>query len=246
VVRILAGTSGWSYPAWKGRFYPPDLPATRMLGAYATRLATVEVNNTFYRMPRPATLAGWRAEVPPGFVFALKAPQRVTHFQRLVGVEDAVAYFYRSAAELGADLGPVLFQLPPSLKKDLPRLRDFLALLPRGGRAALEFRHSSWHDDEVLAALADAGAALCIAEDEQAATPLVATASFGYLRLRRPDYDLRALAGWAERIRSQPWSEAFAFFKHEDEARGPEYALRMAELAGHGAAAEPGPGAPAP
>jgi uncharacterized protein YecE (DUF72 family) len=237
MVRILPGTSGWSYPAWKGRFYPPDLPATGMLRAYAARLGTVEVNNTFYRMPKASTLAGWRAEVPPGFVFALKASQRVTHFQRLVGVEDAVAYFYRTAAELGPALGPVLFQLPPTMKKDLPRLRDFLALLPRGGRAAIEFRHPTWHDGEVLGALADAGVALCVAEDEEAATPLVATASFGYLRLRRQDYDARAVAGWAERIQAQPWTEAFAFFKHEDEARGPELALRMAELAAAGAAA---------
>jgi uncharacterized protein YecE (DUF72 family) len=230
-VRILAGTSGWSYPAWKGRFYPGSLPAARMLAAYAARLPTVEVNATFYRMPRGAMLAGWRAQVPAGFVFALKGPQRVTHVKRLAGADGDVAAFQAAAAELGEALGPVLWQLPPSLRKDLPRLRDFLALLPRGGRAALEFRDPSWHSDDVLAALAEAGAALCVAEDEARATPLAATARFGYLRLRRPDYDDAALARWAERVRAQPWEAAFVYFKHEDEARGPAYALRFAALA---------------
>jgi len=154
------------------------------------------------------------------------------------GAADEVAFFHGAAAELGEALGPVLWQLPPSLRRDLPRLRDFLALLPRGGRAAFEFRDASWHEDDVLAALSDAGAALCVAEDEGRATPLVATARFGYLRLRRPDYDDRALARWAEAVRAQPWEAAFVFFKHEDEARGPDYALRFGALAG-GAAATP-------
>ncbi len=230
-MRILAGTSGYSYPAWKGKFYPADLPASRMLAAYATRLPAVEVNATFYRMPRPQTLAAWRAQVPDGFVLALKAPQRVTHVKRLSGAEEEVSRFLGAAAELGGVLGPVLWQLPPSLRRDLPRLRDFLALLPRGGRAAFEFRHDSWHDDAVLEALREAGAALCVADDEVRTTPLAATAPFGYLRLRRPDYDDAALAGWAERVKAQPWGEAFVFFKHEDEARGPDYALRFAAAA---------------
>jgi uncharacterized protein YecE (DUF72 family) len=231
-MRLRAGTSGYSYPAWKGRFYAADLPASRMLAAYAARLPTVEINATFYRMPRPATLAGWRAEVPPGFVFALKGPQRVTHVKRLAGVEDDVGFFLRAAAELGDGLGPVLWQLPPTLRKDLPRLRDFLALLPRGARAALEFRHESWHAEDVLATLSEAGVALCLADDEARSTPVAATAGFGYLRLRRPDYDDAALGRWLEAVRAQPWSEAFVFFKHEDEARGPELALRFAALAG--------------
>jgi uncharacterized protein YecE (DUF72 family) len=230
-VRILAGTSGYSYPAWKGPFYPPGLPASRMLAAYAERLPAVEINATFYRMPRAATLAAWRAEVPASFVFALKAPQRITHVKRLAGAEDDVAFFLRTAAELGATLGPVLWQLPPTLRKDVPRLREFLALLPRGGRSAFEFRHESWRSDDVLAALADAGAALCVAEDEAGATPLAATAGFGYLRLRRQDYDDAALARWAATIRAQPWREAFVFFKHEDEGRGPDYALRFGAAA---------------
>lgn len=233
-MRLLAGTSGWSYPAWKGPFYPASLPAAGMLAAYAARLPAVEVNATFYRMPRAAMLAGWRAQVPTGFVFALKGPQRVTHVKRLAGADADVATFHGAAAELGDALGPVLWQLPPSLRKDLPRLRDFLALLPPGGRAAFEFRDASWHSDDVLAALSGAGAALCIADDVARTTPFAPTASFGYLRLRRPDYDDAALARWAERVRAEAWEAAFVFFKHEDEARGPAYALRFAALAGAG------------
>lgn len=236
-MRVLAGTSGYSYPAWRGRFYDAALPASRMLAAYARRLPTVEINATFYRMPKASTLAGWRGEAPPGFVFALKAPQRVTHVKRLAGAAEDVAYFLRTAAELGDALGPLLWQLPPSLEKDLPRLRDFLSLLPRGGRSAFEFRHASWSSDDVLSALSEAGAALCIADDEERSTPLVATAGFGYLRLRRPDYDDAALARWADAVRAQGWSDAFVFFKHEDEARGPDFALRFAAIAGTGAAA---------
>ncbi len=240
-MRILAGTSGWSYPAWRGRFYPAGLPPTRFLAAYAAQLPAVEVNATFHRMPRPALLAGWRAQAPPGFVFALKAPQRVTHFQRLVGAEESVAAFYEAAAELGDALGPVLFQLPPAFAKDLPRLRDFLALLPRGGRAAFEFRHPSWLSPDVLGVLADAGAALCAADTDEGTAPLVPTAPFGYLRLRRPDYDTAALSAWAERIRAQPWRDAFVFFKHEDEAVGPRLALALGAITGEGA--EPPPAA---
>lgn len=228
-MRILAGTSGWSYTAWKGRFYPEDLPSTRFLASYAERLPTVEVNNTFYRMPQAKTLAGWKDEVPESFTFALKGPQRVTHIGRLKDVADPVAYFQRAAAELGSKLGPVLWQLPPNMKKDLGRLESFLALLPRGGKAVLEFRHDSWRDDEVHEALRRHGAALCLADTEEGDTPLVPTASFGYLRLRRPEYDEAALARWAERIRAQPWTEAYVYFKHEDEARGPAFALAFQE-----------------
>ena len=239
-MRILTGTSGWSYPAWKGRFYPEDLPSTRFLAHYARRLEAVEVNATFYRMPRAETLAAWRGEVAPGFVFAMKAPQRITHRKRLVDVAGDVAFFLRAAAELGPTLGPILFQLPPTLKRDLPRLRELLAALPRGGRFALEVRHESWLSDETFTALAEAGVALCVADTEEGTTPLVATAPFGYLRLRRPDYDGAALARWAERIAAQRWTDALVFFKHEDEARGPEYALRMRDVVREAA------GAPAP
>ena len=231
-MRVLTGTSGFSYPAWKGSFYPQDLPSRRMLNHYATRLATVEVNATFYRMPRAETLASWRAEVPSGFLFALKAPQRVTHVKRLRDVEGTIATFHHASAELQASLGAVLYQLPPSLKKDLPRLDEFLASLPAASRAALEFRHASWLSDDVFSALAARGVALCIAEDDVGAVPTVATADFGYLRLRRSDYGREALRRWGQRILAQRWKEALVYFKHEDEARGPAFALALREILG--------------
>jgi uncharacterized protein YecE (DUF72 family) len=243
-MRVLVGTSGFSYPAWKGAFYPPGLPAARMLAWYASRLPAVEANSTFYRLPRPEQLAGWRAQVPPGFVFALKAPQRVTHAARLRDAGAPLGAFYRAAAELGPALGPVLFQLPPGLRCDLPRLEDFLASLPPGGRAAFEFRHPSWLDDRVFAALSRAGAALCLAESDDAATPPVATGGFGYLRLRRSAYTGLALRAWAERILAQPWAEAVVFFKHEEAARGPAFARALQELLGGAAAGAGAAGSP--
>jgi uncharacterized protein YecE (DUF72 family) len=229
-VRVLVGTSGFSYAPWKGRFYPADLPASSMLAFYAERFPAVEVNNTFYRMPSPKTLAGWRAQVPEGFRFALKAPQRITHQQRLTGSADSVAFLYRAAAELGQKLGPVLYQLPPNMKKDLPRLAAFLELLPAGGRAAFEFRHPSWFADDVYEALRGRGAALCIAEAEELEVPVVATADFGYLRLRKADYAAQELEAWAERILAQPWQAAYAFFKHEEEGKGPRLAEALKAL----------------
>ncbi|WP_242338608.1 MULTISPECIES: DUF72 domain-containing protein [unclassified Anaeromyxobacter] len=229
-MRVRTGTSGWSYPAWKGRFYAPALPARGFLGHYATRLETVEVNATFYRMPVASTLALWRAQVPAGFTFALKASRLITHHKRIEGVGEEVSRFFRAAVELGPSLGPVLFQLPPTFERDVARLRDLLELVPPGARIAFEFRHESWQAEDVRRTLADAGAALCIADTDDATTPLEATASFGYLRLRRTTYGDAELAGWAERVLAQRWDEAFVFFKHEDAARGPEYALRMAAL----------------
>lgn len=238
-MRILAGTSGYSYPAWRGRFYPQSLPASRMLAAYAARLPTVEINATFYRMPQAETLARWASEVPPGFVFALKAPSRVTHAARLAGVEEDVARFLRAAAELGGALGPVLWQLPPTLPRDLPLLRDFLALLPRGGQHAVEFRHPSWRAADVLQALSEAGAALCVVDAEDGGPAIFATAAFGYLRLRRAEYEPATLARWLDAMRAQSWREAYVFFKHE--ARGPEYALRL-NAAAEAAGVSPHPG----
>ncbi len=230
-MRVLAGTSGFSFPEWKGRFYPADLPEARWLGFYSERLPAVEVNNTFYRMPAARTLAAWRDQVPPSFRFALKAPQRVTHRLRLKDAADPVGYFHRVAGELGDRLGPVLYQLPPNLKKDLPRLQDFLALLPAGARVAFEFRHPSWFGDDVYQALRAHGAALCVAESEDLEVPLVPTADFGYLRLRREEYGPGEVTAWCERILEQPWREAFVFFKHEDPAKGPRLAAALVALA---------------
>ena len=228
-MRVRAGTSGFSYKEWKGSFYPEDLPAARMLAYYSERLPAVEINNTFYRMPKPALLEGWSAEVPPEFRFVLKASQRITHFKRLKEAGDDVAYFFGVAATLGERLGPALFQLPPTLKKDLPRLEAFLGTLPTGAKAAFEFRHASWFEDDVFAALRSRGAALCLAEDEELATPVVATADWGYLRLRRQDYGDADVAAWAARVREQPWTEAYVFFKHEDAGSGPRLAAQFLE-----------------
>ena len=226
-MRVLAGTSGFSYKEWKGSFYPEDLPAEQMLAYYSARLPAVEINNTFYRMPKPSMLEGWADAGSAEFRFILKASQRITHRKRLKEAGDEVAYFFQTASTLGERLGPTLFQLPPNLKKDLPRLEAFLGVLPQAAPAAFEFRHASWFEEDVFAALRAKGAALCIAEDEELATPLVATAPWGYLRLRRQDYDDAAVAAWAEKVRGQPWSEAYVFFKHEDAGSGPKLAAEF-------------------
>lgn len=231
-MRILTGTSGYSYKQWKGSFYPKELKDADFLRYYSSRLRTVEINNTFYRMPKPALLASWAEQVSPQFRFVLKASQRITHHKRLKEAGSEVAYFFQTASTLGERLGPALFQLPPNLKKDLPRLEAFLAVLPEGARAAFEFRHASWFEEDVFEALRAGGAALCIAEDEELATPLVATAGWGYLRLRRQDYDDAAVAAWAEKVRGQSWDEAYVFFKHEDAGSGPRLAAKMLEAFG--------------
>ncbi len=232
-MHLLVGTSGYSYKEWKGSFYPLDLPDKQMLRYYGERFGTVEINNTFYRMPSESVLTNWAAEVPETFSFVLKAPQRITHRERLKESADSVAYLLKVAGVLGPRLGPLLFQLPPNLRRDVPRLAEFLGLLPRERRAAFEFRHASWFDDEVYELLRGHGAALCIAEaDDDLEVPFVATAPWGYLRLRRADYGDDDLRKWAERINEQSWDDVYLFFKHEDEGMGPKLAARFLELAG--------------
>jgi len=232
-MNLYVGTSGYSYKEWKGPFYPQHLPEKQMLRFYAERFRTVEINNTFYRMPKAAVLEGWGAEVGANFKFVLKASQRITHMQRLKDAGDSVAYLLKVAEVLMERLGPLLFQLPPYFKKDAPRLREFLALLPAGRRAAFEFRHQSWFDSEIFDLLREHQAALCIAEAENdLEIPFVSTADWGYLRLRRPDYGDVELGAWVERVRQQQWSDAFIFFKHEDEGKAPVMAKRFLELAG--------------
>jgi len=229
---LYVGTSGYSYKEWKGSFYPGDLPAKKMLRYYGGQFRTVEINNTFYRMPSPAILETWAGEVPGDFKFVLKAPRQITHVQRLNNSDDSVAYLFEVAATLGGRLGAVLFQLPPSLKKDLPRLRDFLFCLPPHCRSAFEFRHPSWFDEDVFGLLREHRAALCIAEaEDDLEVPFASTADWGYLRLRRPDYGDAELKTWIARVRGQDWREAFVFFKHEEEGKGPELAKRFMELA---------------
>ncbi|HEV8321036.1 MAG TPA: DUF72 domain-containing protein [Myxococcota bacterium] len=241
-MRVLVGTSGFSFKEWKGYFYPQDLPAAGMLRYYAERLPTVEMNSTFYRMPTRKVLEAWAADVPPAFRFVIKASQRITHMRRLRDARDSVTFLLDNVGVLGEKLGPVLFQLPPNLKKDVALLKDFLAALPAWPRAAFELRHASWRDDEVLEALRAHGAALCLAESDDAAEHdlrMDATARWGYLRLRRADYDDAALAAWAERLRAQPWDEAFVFFKHEDAGKGPALAARLSALLASAAASTP-------
>ncbi len=233
-MRVLAGTSGYSYKEWKGSFYPEDLPAGEMLRYYAERLAAVEINNTFYRMPKSDVLARWAEQVPDGFRFALKASQQITHRKRLKDAADPVAYFFKVAVTLGDRMGPVLFQLPPNLKKDLARLSDFLAVLPPASRCAFEFRHGSWFEDDVYEALRGGSCALCVAEDEDLATPWVATTGWGYLRLRRQDYGKEDLRDRASKLLAQPWNEAYVFFKHEEGGTGPKLAEGLTRILGTG------------
>lgn len=219
-MQVRVGTSGFSYKEWRGSFYPEDLKNAEMLRYYAQRLSSVEINNTFYRMPKAAVLEGWANQVPPGFQFVLKASRQITHRKRLKQSDEPLAYLLETAASLGDRLGPLLFQLPPYFKKDVARLREFLGLLPEGRPFAFEFRHETWSDDEVRAALRRRNCALVCADTEDSGTegaPIVPTADWGYLRLRRCDYTGDELRPWVERIRSQPWERAFVFFKHEDD-----------------------------
>jgi uncharacterized protein YecE (DUF72 family) len=227
------GTSGFSYDEWTGSFYPEELPATQRLAYYAARLPAVEINNTFYRMPKPAVLEGWAAQVPAHFRFTLKAPRSITHAKATADTSGGAAHLFQVSAVLGERCGPVLLQLPPWAGKDIPRLRAWLAAAPAGRPVALEVRHPSWLDDEVYTVLRDAGAALCAADfdEPERAVPLVATARFGYLRLRAADYDDVALRRWADEIAAQPWDEAYVFFKHEDAGAAPRLAARLLALA---------------
>jgi uncharacterized protein YecE (DUF72 family) len=236
-VRLLVGTSGYSYKEWKGSFYPEELPDAKMLSYYASRLLTVEINNTFYRMPTKELLLKWKGEVGAGFTFVLKAPQRLTHRKRLSDCADDLRYFLDTAGVLDERLGPLLFQLPPFFKKDVPRLRDFLALLPPDRRAAFEFRHASWFDDETYETLRAGRAALCAADTDESGEegpPLLGMGDWGYLRLRRADYSDADLKGWAERVQTLPWREAFVFFKHEDAGKGAQFAERFQAAWGKG------------
>ncbi len=236
-MRVLVGTSGYAYKEWKGSFYPDDLKAEAYLRYYAERFPTVEINNTFYRMPRERVLLDWATQVPDRFTFVLKASRRITHLQRLKDVEDPLSYLLNTASVLGPKLGPLLFQLPPNLKKDLARLDAFLPLVPPAWRAAMEFRHASWFDDAVYDALRRHNVALCAADTDEEDARLVATADWGYLRLRRVAYAERDLAAWGERVTSQAWKDAFVFFKHEDEGAGPRLARQfIAQLPGGAAA----------
>ncbi|HKY90178.1 MAG TPA: DUF72 domain-containing protein [Nevskiaceae bacterium] len=222
--RILAGASGYSFKEWKGPFYPETCKPEEMLPFYASKLSTVEINNTFYRMPKTSVLESWAATVPADFRFAIKASRRITHMARFKPESaESVGYLYRGLASLGDKLGSVLFQAPPNLKKDLPRLTEFLKSLPAGHRAAFEFRNDTWFDDDTYAALKEAGASLCLSErEDNAPPPLVETAPFGYVRLRLEEYSEADLGQWAERLLATGWQQIYVYFMHEPTA--PEYA----------------------
>jgi len=230
-VKLWVGTSGYSYKAWLGSFYPERLPAKEMLRFYASRLPTVEINNTFYRLPKESVLQNWAEQVSPEFRFVLKAPQKITHVKRLKEADEEVKYLFGAENSLGRNKGAVLFQLPPSLRKNLLTLQSFLSILPTDRPIAFEFRHPSWFDEEVFACLRERNCALCLAEMEDSENyDLVPTATWGYLRLRRPDYTPTDLRNWKQRILSQPWDHAYVFFKHEDEGIGPKLAAQFLEL----------------
>ena len=231
-MRLSVGTSGFSYAAWKGPFYPADLPAARMLAYYAERLGSVEINNTFYRLPRRSVLEGWAAEVPESFRFSVKASQRITHHKRLRDAGDETRYLLDVTQALGARLGALLFQLPPNLKLDLERLDRFLELLQPGTRAAFEFRHPSWLDPSVLDRLRARSCAWVVNDDPGAESPdFLVTAPWAYVRLRREAYPREDLVAWATRIRARDLEEAFVFFKHEDAGAGPRLAAEFVDVA---------------
>jgi len=232
-MKFWIGTSGFQYAEWKGNFYPENLPAAKMLPFYAARFSTTEINYTFHRIPAPKTIDNWKAQTPEKFRFALKAPQKITHWSKLRDCADTLEYFCKVAGGLGERLGPVLFQLPPTFKKDVDVLSSFLRELPEM-RAAFEFRNESWFDQEIFERLRSRNIALCIADTDTIATPKEITANYGYLRLRREDYQTIDIECWAEFVRQQRanWQDAFIYFKHEESGIGPKLATQMMELLG--------------
>ena len=231
-MRLLAGASGYSFKEWKGVFYPDKIDADAMLPWYAERLPTVEINNTFYRMPKTSVLEHWAAITPAGFRFSIKASQRITHMARLKAesATEPLGYLYGNLSALGDKRGPVLFQLPPNLKKDLPRLTTFLGLLPADHSAAFEFRNDTWFADDTYEALRSAGAALCLSErEDNAPPPLVETAGWGYVRLRLENYSDDDLEQWVQKVEATGWRETFVYFMHEPTA--PEYARKLMAFA---------------
>jgi len=228
-MKIYTGTSGYSYKEWKGAFYPEKISPKEMLHAYSEKLITVEINNTFYHMPTEKMLSSWAEQVKDDFVFALKAPQVITHWKRLRNVNSELDYLFRSLATLKQKLGPVLFQFPKTFPANAAALRELLSLIPDAALCAFEFRNPSWFNGEVLDLLRQKGCGLCIADaDEDPAKDIISTAAWGYLRLRRSDYTDADLLQWAESVLSQDWEQAFVFFKHEgDEAKGPRLAMRF-------------------
>jgi uncharacterized protein YecE (DUF72 family) len=233
-IKLLAGTSGFAFKEWKGPFYPEKMKDPEMLAFYASRFPMVEINNTFYRLPKETVMADWASQVPDGFSFAVKASQRITHHTRLKPESyDTTDYLLKTTAALGAKLGPILFQLPPNLKKDVERLKSFLGRLPKDRRYTVEFRHESWFEDDVFEALREQNVPLCIIEQEDFKAPVVSTADWGYVRLHRLDYDATMLATWAAAVKLHGWTDAYVVFKHDEGAgSGPPAVSAFAKLCG--------------
>jgi uncharacterized protein YecE (DUF72 family) len=232
---LYAGTSGYSYKEWKGYFYPEKIAPEQMLAFYAGKLPAVEINNTFYRLPRRELLETWASQVPESFRFVIKASQKITHMKRLKNADAETAYLMDVVGALGKKLAVVFFQLPPNFKQDLERLGAFLQTVAGEVPVAFEFRHATWFDEETYRLLRDHNAAMCLADtDEELEVPLVGTADWGYLRLRRPGYPNADLTRWRGWVEDQKWNDAFVFFKHEDEASGPRMAMEFLALGGGG------------
>jgi uncharacterized protein YecE (DUF72 family) len=233
-MKVQIGTSGYNYPEWRGTFYPEKFSTSKMLAYYAERFPTVEINYTFYRIPTEKLLAGWAADTPDSFTFTLKAPRRITHDSKLQRCEDLLQTFCRTARTLGPKLATLLFQLPPTFKKDIGVLRSFLDLLPDGTRAAFEFRHASWFDEDVFEALRSRNIALCVADSEKLHSPIEITANYGYFRLRDEGYQQADLERWAHTIGSLTGiGDVFVYFKHEEQGLGPDFARRLTEALPH-------------
>jgi len=230
-MKLYVGTSGYSYKEWKGSFYPEKIPAAQMLSYYASRLPAVELNNTFYRLPQRSMVESWKTQVPENFRFSVKAPQLITHFKRLKDAAAETSFMLETVSALEDQLGVVLFQLPPNMKKDLERLEIFLRYLPADTPAAFEFRHPTWFDDDVIELLRSHNRVLCVADTDDLPTNHIdKTADWGYLRLRRVHYTEADLIQWTERIRAQQWRAVYVFFKHEDEGTGPKLAAEFIDL----------------
>ena len=231
-MELFVGTSGYSYKEWKGPFYPEDLPDKEMLNYYSSQLPAVEINNTFYRLPSAKMLENWQEQVPESFRFVLKASRKITHFKKLKETDEETNYLFNTAATLGEQLGVILIQLPPYLRKDIDLLQNFLKLIP-DGKATFEFRHDSWFEEDVFESLRSKNCALNFSEmGEDSEIKIVSTADWGYLRLRRMGYNDKALKDWLQRVQGQDWQKVYVFFKHEDEGAGPKLARRFLELAG--------------
>jgi len=231
-MKIYVGTSGYSYKEWKGKFYPEKIPPGEMLHYYSEHLSAVEINNTFYHMPTESVLLSWTERVPADFLFAVKAPQVITHLKRLRNVDAEADYLFRTLSVLGRKLGPILFQFPGSFPADTAALDNFLNLIPANMLCAFEFRSPSWMTTGILDLLRKRKCSLCIADtDENPVNEIIGTAPWGYLRLRRSDYTEADLSQWLKKILAQKWKKAFVFFKHEEEAMGPEFALLFHDLA---------------